>query len=105
MKGCLMADLDKFYRDMKGAEWQPLTLLKPSVVRELYNTILTLREELSDIDEATLKKDQALLDLHLAKAHMSKSKNQVEFVVHVANALMDMSAILEYLYKRRNTLK
>ena len=100
-----MTDLDKFFKDMKGAEWQPLTLLKPSVVRDLYATILNLREELSDVDEATLKKDQALLDLHLAKAHLSKNKSQVEFVVHVANALMDMSAILEYLYRKRNTLK
>lgn len=94
--------LNKRYDEIKGFEWKPLLLFKPMVVRDLYETIVSLKQELSAIDEPTLLRDQALLDLHVAKAHLSKNRNQAEFMVHVANALMDVGAILEWLYRNRN---
>lgn len=93
--------LDKRYDEIKGFEWKPALLFKPMVVRELYETIVSLKKELSEIDEPTLLRDQALLDLHIAKAHLSRNRNQAEFMVHVANALMDVGAILEWLYRTK----
>lgn len=94
-------NLDKRYDEITGLEWRPLLLFKPMVVRELYETIVSLKKELSAIDEPTLLRDQALLDLHVAKAHLSKNRSQVEFMIHVANALMDAGAILEWLYRTK----
>ncbi len=91
--------------DIKGAEWRPLLLFKPMVIRELYETVVGLKKELSVIKEPVLLKDLALLDLHITKAHLSKNRNQAEFVAHITNALMDVGSILEWLYRNKNLRK
>jgi hypothetical protein len=98
-------NIDSRFYEIKGLEWRPILLFKPMVVRELYETIVSLKQELSVINEPTLLRDQALLDLHVAKAHLSKNRNQAEFMMHIANALMDAGAILEWLYKTKNLRK
>lgn len=97
--------LDNLLEEVRGAEWRPLLLFKPMVVRELYETVVSLKKELSVIEEPTLLKDLALLDLHITKAHLSKNKSQADFIVNITNALMDVGSILEWLYRNKNLRK
>lgn len=98
-------NVEHLLEDIRGSEWRPLLLFKPMVVRELYDTVVRLKAELSVIDEPLLAKDKALLDLHIAKAHLVKNKSQTEFIVHITNALMDVGAILEWVYRNKKLSK
>jgi len=98
-------NLDKLFKDMKGGEWQPLYLFKPATVRELFLIVSDLQEELSVLDYPAIKKFQALLELHVTKAHLYKNRNQVEFVLNVTNAILNVNDILDWLYKNRKSHK
>ena len=95
------AKLNNLYNDIKGMEWKPSVLFSPMVVRELYSTVVNLKKQLADVDHPELLRDKALLDLHIAKAYLNRKRNQVEFIAHIANALMDIKSILEWLHRTK----
>lgn len=96
------SNVEHLLEEIRGSEWRPTLLFKPMVVRELYETVVSLKKELSVITEPVLLKDLALLDLHITKAHLSKNRSQAEFMAHITNALMDVGSILEWLYRNKN---
>jgi len=98
--------IDSLLSDIRGGEWTPRFLLPAQVVDELIKFMRKLRTKI-EADELPqqIKRYVALLDLHITRANMARHRDNVAFLQHLTNSLLDIQDIVEWYYRNKNSLK
>lgn len=96
-------EIDDLLSEVRGGEWLPRYLIPPRIVDELIKFIRNLRNKI-EADELPqqVKRYVALLDLHITRANMARQRDNIDFLQHVTNALLDVQDIVEWYYRNRN---
>ena len=96
-------EIDQLLTEIRGGEWVPRYLIPPRIVDELAKFIRNLRNRIeADQLPQQIKRNVALLDLHLTRANMARHRDNIDFLQHVTNALLDVQNIVEWYYRNRN---
>ena len=100
--------MDELLKDFQGGEWRPNNLVQPSLTKSLLSEMTKLKKTIDVLDNQDLpsiKKMLARLNMYLAKANQIKSINHVDFLVFIANALLDIQEIVGWYQRNKQILK
>lgn len=101
--GKVANEIDQLLSEIRGGEWTPRYLIPPRVIDELIKFIRNLRKKIeAEQLPAQIKRYVALLDLHITRANMARHRNNIDFLQHVTNALLDVQDIVEWYYRNKN---
>lgn len=97
--------MEDLLKAVKGGDWRPTTLLKTLIVKELYDTVVKLKNRLNDLDIPQIKRDIARLNYNVAKAHKTRFKDQELFVAYIATALGIVDDIVVWYWRNKKLLR
>jgi hypothetical protein len=99
--------IDQLLSEIRGGEWAPRGLIPPRILDELMRFMRVLRTRIESDEEypQQMKRYIALLDLHISRANVARRKDNVAFLQHLTNALIDVQDIVEWYYRNKNSLK
>ncbi len=96
-------EIDQLLSEIRGGEWKPRYLIQPRIVDELIRFIRNLRKRIkAEQLPPQIKRYIALLDLNITRANMARMRDNIDFLQHVTNALLDVQDIVEWYYRNRN---
>lgn len=100
-------EIDELLKDVHGGEWRPNAIVAPMLMKSLLTDVAALKAKVDALDTKVpnVQKQLARLNLLLAKANKSKTLNHVDFLVYIANALIDIQEIVGWYFKNKNSLK
>jgi hypothetical protein len=100
--------MDDLLKDFQGGEWRPKNLVQPALAKALLSEMSKLKKTvdvLENQDLPSIKKMLARLNMYLAKANQVKSINHVDYLVFIANALIDIQEIVGWYQRNKQILK